>query len=313
VVSQSGGDGLAIYSLRPHCFGAPPPKPLPPKLLGRVPTAAYPVGAGVTPDLKTLAWISAKGLGVGPNPNGPVPLSKNDSDDHINSFGYLPSIVRGLSGVLPLPGKKQLGTLNKRSLADLVPVNHEKPPAGTPLVPPDVPGGGKIQHVFYIVRENRTYDQVLGDDKRGNGDAKLTLFPKTITPNAHALAKRFPLLDHVFANSEASIDGHFWTSAADVSDYVTKNWHQNYAGRGRPYDFGVYSVTWPGSRFIFDRALADGTSFFNYGEAIAGSVPLTDKDRNPAENAQVAAKFAQSDLGPPAGTACYPNDAYVGK
>ena len=115
-----------------------------------------------------------------------------------------------------------------------------KPPPDTPIT-----AGGPIEHVFYVVRENRTYDQILGDDPRGDGDPKLTLFGQDVTPNAHALAQRFPLLDHVYANSEASIDGHFWTSAGAVSDYVIKNWHQNYAGRKRPYDFGVYSVTWP--------------------------------------------------------------------
>ncbi len=334
VVSQSWEYDLAVYSLRSRCARAPRKRqtstthgtgreraalrvtraggPQAPKLLGRVPTAAYPVAAGVTPDLKSLAWVAAKGLGVGPNPHGPNPLSKKDSDNQINSFQYLPSIVRGMSGVVGVPRRSAFKRLNSQALAELRPVNHEAPPAGTPIVPPDL-GGGKIQHVFYIVRENRTYDQVLGDDKRGNGDSKLTLFPQKLTPNAHALAKRFPLLDHVFANSEASIDGHFWASAATVSDYVVKNWHQNYAGRGRPYDFGVYAVTWPAKRFIFDRAMADGVNFYNYGEAIAGDVPLTDKDRTPQENAQVQQKFAKSDLGAPVPGSCYPNDAYIGQ
>ena len=340
VASQSGEDDVAVYALRSRCTQRAPRRksqtssthgkgirraggparlsvtkaaaPRAPKLLGRVPTAAYPVAAGVTPDLKSLAWVSAKGLGVGPNPNGPNPLSTKNNDNQINSFQYLPSIVRGMSGVLAFPRRSAFNRLNSQALAQLHPANYEAPPPGTPIVPPDA-GGGKIQHVFYIVRENRTYDQVLGDDKRGNGDPKLTLFPEKLTPNAHALAKRFPLLDHVFANSEASIDGHFWASASAVSDYVVKNWHQNYAGRGRPYDFGVYAVTWPAKRFIFDRAIADGVSFYNYGEAIAGDVPLTDKDRTPQEDAQVNQKFASSDLGPPVPGSCYPNDAYIGK
>jgi hypothetical protein len=115
----------------------------------------------------------------------------------------------------------------------------------------------------------------------------------------------------VYANSEASIDGHFWTSAGAVSDYVVKNWHQNYAGRKRPYDFGVYSVTWPAKRFLFDQAQKQGLTWFNYGEAIAGVVPLTDRDRTPAETAEVTAKFAKSDLGIAPG--CYPNNASIGK
>src|SRR4029078_12863174 len=94
------------------------------------------------------------------------------------------------------------------------------------------------------------------------------LFGEEITPNAHALAERFPLLDHVYANSEASIDGHFRTSAAAVSDYVAKNWHANYGGRGRPYDFGTYSVTWPAAGFLFDHAAKQGISVVQLGGGI---------------------------------------------
>ncbi|MEA2374539.1 MAG: hypothetical protein QOD53_1002, partial [Thermoleophilaceae bacterium] len=160
-------------------------------------------------------------------------------------------------------------------------------------------------------RENRSYDQILGDDPRGDGDPKLTLFGGDTTPNAHALAHRFGLFDHFYANSEASIDGHFWTSAAKVADYVNKTWFQNYGGRGRPYDYGVSAVTWPANGFLFDQAERQGISYFNYGEAIAGTVPLTDKDRTPAETQEVQRKFAKSDLGSPVG--CYPNDAYIGQ
>jgi DNA-binding beta-propeller fold protein YncE len=295
--------------------GAAAAKPF--ELLGRVPTASYPVFAGATPGRERLAWIAAKGLGVGPNPNGPNPLSSKDSDDAINTFQYLPSIVSGLTGSALFPTDAELKKLSARADAQVKPVNVEQAPAGTPLAP-----GGPIKHVFYIVRENRTYDQVLGDDPRGAGDPNLTLFGRDITPNAHELAKRFPLLDHVYANSEASIDGHFWTSAGAVSDYVVKNWHQNYAGRGRPYDFGVYSVTWPAKRFLFDAAQAQGISYFNYGEAIAGTVPFPDKDRTPDETQQVLTKFSHSDLGEAGltlfgvqvpSTNCYPNDASIGK
>jgi DNA-binding beta-propeller fold protein YncE len=287
------------------------------QLLGRVPTASYPVFAAATKKREDLVWISAKGLGTGANPNGPNPLSPNDSDDHINSFQYLPSIVSGIAGTARFPTDKELLKLNKRASAQVKPSNPQKAPAGTPLRE-----GGPIKHVFYVVRENRTYDQILGDDERGDGDPNLAIFGRDLTPNAHLLAQRFPLLDHVYANSEASIDGHFWTSAGHVSDYVTKNWHQNYAARGRPYDFGVYSVTWPAKRFLFDAAEAQGISYFNYGEAIAGTVPFPDKDRTPAETQQVLTKFSHSDLGEAGLTLfgvqvpssnCYPNDASIGK
>jgi phospholipase C len=222
-----------------------------------------------------------------------------------------------MAGVATFPTDAELRKLSPKANAQIKPVNATAPPAGTPLA-----AGGPIKHVFYIVRENRTYDQVFGDDPRGNGAPNLAIFGRNLTPNAHLLAQRFPLLDNVYANSEASIDGHFWTSAGAVSDYVTKNWHQNYAGRGRPYDFGVYAITWPAKRFLFDAAEAQGISYFNYGEAIAGTVPLTDKDKTAQDSQQSATKFSHSDLGEAGVNAfgvqvpssnCYPNDASIGK
>src|SRR3954447_24027053 len=282
------------------------------ELVGRIPVGSYPVDAEATPRRKSLVWLAAKGVGVGPNPNGPVVPSPYNNDDFINHFQYLPSIVRGASGVGAYPTDRSMRKLTPRAARQLRPSNPEKAPAGTPIRRPG--SGQKIKHVFYVVRENRTYDQVLDDDGRGDGDPKLTLFGNDITPNAHALARRFPLLDHVYANSEASIDGHFWTSAGAVSDYVTKAWHQNYGGRNRPYDFGVYSVTWPAAGFLFDRAEKDGVSYFNYGEAIGGSgYQLPHKDRTSKELGESMRKAGHSDIGNPATPGgCYPNDASIG-
>jgi sugar lactone lactonase YvrE len=266
-----------------------------------------------------LLYVSAKGVGTGPNPLGPQPNTPQDSDDRINETQYLPINNIGAAGVADYPTDATIRTLDATAGAQLRPSNPQSPPPDTPLR-----ADGPIKHVFYIVRENRTYDQVLGDAARGDGDPRLTLFGTQVTPNAHALVQRFPLLDHFYANSEASIDGHFWTSAASVSDYVHKNWFQNYrAGSnnpgGRPYDFGVYSVTWPANGFLFDQADRQAISYFNYGEAVAGDVPLNDKDRTNAENQSVAQKYTKSDLGAgafgvstPAGS-CYPNDASIGK
>jgi DNA-binding beta-propeller fold protein YncE len=351
LVADSGEDAVAVFALRSGCDTKPVALGTPGKgkkpgrhgsgrhedpqgdpkiavrsaaskvkafdLIGRVPTASYPVFAGASNHRERLVWIAAKGLGVGPNPNGPNPLSPLDNDNQINSFQYLPSIVSGLAGSAVFPTDAEIRKLSPKANAQIKPINAQTAPADTPLRP-----NGPIKHVFYIVRENRTYDQILGDDPRGRGDPHLTLFGQGLTPNAHALAQRFPLLDGVYANSEASIDGHFWTSAGAVSDYVTKNWHQNYAGRGRPYDFGVYAVTWPAKRFLFDAAQTQNIPYFNYGEAIAGTVPFPDKDRTDAENQQVITKFSHSDLGEAGinlagvqvpSTNCYPNDASIGK
>jgi DNA-binding beta-propeller fold protein YncE len=295
-VTEAGADDLAVFGLGRL------------RLIGRIPTAEYPsdvaVRGGRNPK---LVWLSAKGMGTGPNPDGPQPTSPFDTDDGIGHFQYLPLLNIGSVGIAALPSNAKIaGKLSRQAAAAIRPANFEPPPAGTPLRP-----DGPIKHVFYIVRENRSYDQILGDDPRGDGDPSLTLFGEHITPNAHALARRFPLLDHVFANSEASIDGHFWTSAGAVSDYVNKAWFQNYGGRGRPYDFGVYAVTWPPNGFLFDQAERQGISWFNYGEAIAGDVGIfPDKDRTPDELAQVLVKQSKSDLGT---NGCYPNDASIGK
>ena len=286
------------------------------ELIGRVPTAHYPTAVAATPRRERLVWVAAKGLGTGPNTPKPGETIPEDTGsatagaDPAYRFHYLPTRVFGHSGIARFPTDAGLRRLTPRAARQIRPVNGQKPPAGTPITEPGP--GRKIEHVFYVVRENRTYDQILGDDPRGDGDPKLTLFGEKITPNAHALAKRFPLLDHVYANSEASIDGHFWTAAAAVSDYVNKSWHQNYGGRDRPYDFGVYAVTWPAARFLFDQAEKQGISWFNYGEAIAGTAPLPDRNRNDEETREVAAKFAKSDLGVPNPPNCFPNDASSG-
>jgi DNA-binding beta-propeller fold protein YncE len=277
------------------------------ELIGRIPVASYPTGAWATPGSRKLVWLSGKGLGVGPNPRGPAPTNPLDDDSHQSLFQYLPREIRGLGGILRFPTDRQVRRYTPRASKQIRPSNDTPAPPGSPIAGPGP--SQKIKHVFYIVRENRTYDQVLGDDPRGDGDPKLTLFGPEITPNAHALAQRFPLLDHVYANSEASIDGHFWTSAAAVSDYVVKAWQQNYGGRGRPYDFGVYAVTWPAKRFLFDQAEAQGISWFNFGEAIAGTVPLPDRSRTAAEEEQVRTKLLKSDLGQ---NGCFPNVASSG-
>jgi len=302
-VAEEGADDVAVLDITKRK----------PTLAGRIPTAAFPTDVAI--HAGKLVWLSAKTFGFGPNPNGPNPTSPQNNDNQIGLLSYLPSAIRGSVGVMNAPGRAALAKMTPVAVRQMVPVDRTQPPKGTPLRP-----NGPIKHVFFIVKENRTYDQILGDLGRGDGDPKLELFNSDVTPNGHALANRFPLVDHLYANSEASIDGHFWTSAGAVSDYVQKNWMQNYGGRGRPYDFGVYAVTWPGSGFLFDQAQREGISYFNYGEAIAGTVPVfPDKDRTSAMQQEELAKFANSDLGTgfpsvggvAPGGQCYPNDADI--
>jgi len=315
-ITDSGEDAVAVFGLVSKC--SKKGKPLgTPKLLGKVPVGSYPTWAGATPHNKQFVWVSARGVGVGPNPKGPNPLSPADSDNAINTFQYLPSFVTGSAGIAKGLTDKQIHAFTKKVNKQLIPSNHEKAPAGTPIVAP-TGANPKIKYVWYFVRENRTYDQVLGDDPRGDGDPNLTLFGKDLTPNLHALVQRFPLLDHVYANSEASIDGHYWAAAGAVTDYVVKNWHQNYAGRGRPYDFGAYVISDPPNGFLFDQAAKDNIKYYNYGEAVAEVSPFPDRDRTQAETARNLAKFANTDGAVPVapnnvpGGKCYPADIAIG-
>ena len=130
-----------------------------------------------------------------------------------------------------------------------------------------VRANGPIRHVIYVVKENRTYDQVLGDLPRGDGDPTLTLFGATVTPNEHALARRFGILDATFADAEVSADGHNWSMAAFANDYLERFWPPNYGSRRNAYDFedGADAST-PHSGYLWNAALRAGISLRNYGE-----------------------------------------------
>ena len=133
---------------------------------------------------------------------------------------------------------------------------------------------GPIQYVFYILKENRTYDQVLGDLPQANGDARLVLFGESNTPNHHALARDFILYDNFFVDGDVSADGHFWSMAATATDYVARLWTTTYSGHAEsafdaPYDGDEdhdHPVAAPASGFLWDRAKKIGITYRDYGE-----------------------------------------------
>ena len=320
-VAESGADEIAVVRL-PSRRTRPA---LEWTLVGRIPTAEDPqavvTAAAQSGRAAQLLYVAARGVGVGPNPTGPVTTDPFDpifwafnwlaptTDVFSFSSGttYLPAMVDGRAGLMRLPSDAQVKRLSPMATRQIHPRDAQAAPAGTPLR-----ADGPIKHVFFVVRENRSYDQLLGDLGRGNSDPHLVVFGQNVTPNLHALVTRFPLLDHVFANSEASIQGHFWTAAASVPDYVDRNWVQEYAGRGRPNDFGLYAVTFPGNGFLFNQAERQHISYYNYGEAIAGNEPsLPDRDRTPEVLAEEQLVAANSDLGPEFG-GTYPNDLFIG-
>lgn len=318
-VAESGADELAVIALP----GSTTPDDALWQLVGRIPTAAQPQAVATTTahngQPEKLIYVSAEGMGIGPNPSGPNPVLASDpifwafspNAPTNNVFGgvqYTAKMVRGEAGILTLPDDDEVRAHTPVAAQQLVPTNAQLAPPGTPLR-----AGGPIKYVFFIVRENRTYDQLLGDVPAGNGDPKLTVFGKAVTPNLHALVTRFPLLDATYANSEASIQGHYWTASAGVPDYVTRNWVHQYAGRGRPSDFGTYAVTWPGNGYLFNQAEKQGISYFNYGEGFSGgSAQIPDRNRTPALLRKQIAVQANSDLGPPFG-GCFASDVSIGQ
>jgi hypothetical protein len=134
-----------------------------------------------------------------------------------------------------------------------------------------------IRYVVYIIKENRTYDQVLGDLPEGNGKAGLCLFPERVTPNLHALAREFVLLDNFYANAVVSASGHEWSMAGYASEFVEKSWPISYGHKGTnvPYPAeGHFAAAVPALGYLWDRAAAAGVSYRSYGEFVVnGSRP----------------------------------------
>ena len=314
-VAESGADALAVIRLPGN--GTPARQDW--TVVGRVPTAEEPEAVLTAPAQggrpARLIWVAARGVDTGPIPTGPDPVQPNDPifwafhpippptvDIFHQGVAYGAIMLRGQAGLMALPSDAQIAKLTPVADGELHPVGAQSAPANTPLR-----AGGPIKHVFFVVRENRSYDQMLGDVKRGDGDPKLLVFNKSVTPNMHSLVNRFPLLDNLLANSDASIQGHYWTAAASVPDYVTRNWVQNYAGRFRPSDFGVYAVARPAGGFLFDQAQRQHISYFNYGEVVSGLSAVPDRDRSAALLKEEKLVAAHSDFGPgvtPGG--CYP-------
>jgi DNA-binding beta-propeller fold protein YncE len=200
------------------------------RVAGFLPSGWYPTGAAFSRDGSRIFVLSGKGLTSSPNPRGRQPAIPEAAGQ------YIGALLQGSLSVLPAPGAAALAAYT-RTVYALTPYSDASrlKPARAPRrspVPRRVAGASPIKHVFYIIRENRTYDQVLGDMPEGNGDPNLCLFGDDVTPNAHALAREFVLLDNFYVNAEVSYDGHAYSTGAYATDFVEKVWPMNYALRG---------------------------------------------------------------------------------
>jgi DNA-binding beta-propeller fold protein YncE len=246
---------------------------------GFIPTAWYPTCVRVVKN--TIFVTNGKGLTSKANPYGPSP-KKEEVTHHADlnkkpKVQYIGGLFRGTLQAIPKPDDKQL-SIYSQSVYNNTPYTKEKEmlskgEAGNP-VPLRVGDLSPIKHVFYIIKENRTYDQVLGDIPEGNGDPGLVLFGENITPNQHALARQFVLLDNFYVDGEVSADGHNWTMGAYATDYLEKNWPTSYGGRGGSYPGeGKREIANNKNGFIWDFCKRFGVSFRSYGEFIENNEP----------------------------------------
>ena len=157
-------------------------------------------------------------------------------------------------------------------------VTGAAPAPGNPI-PSKVGEPSPIRYVVYVIKENRTYDQVFGDMKQGNGDPNLCLFPEAITPNHHALVSEFVLLDNFYVESEVSADGHEWTMGAYATDFVERLWPLGYRGDRRvpyPAEGAHDEAARPAGGYLWDKAAAKGVSYRSYGEFVANGRTAAD-------------------------------------
>lgn len=251
------------------------------QVLGFIPVGWYPTAAQILPD-KRLVVLNGKGSGSFANPKGPRPdVQVARSHEGIRNDQYVGSIQRGtLSWIDPF-NEEQLDTYT-RTVAANSPYRDQllddaRVPQGNPI--PTAPGAASpIEHVLYIVKENRTYDQVFGTLGKGNGDASLALFDEKSAPNHFKLAREFVLLDNFYVNADVSADGHNWTLAAIAPDYVQRLWPNSYAARRRHYDYeGGEAAAIPPAGYIWTNALSAGLSMRNYGYFVTNKPqPVTD-------------------------------------
>lgn len=243
---------------------------------GFIPTGWYPTNVKVIGGKVFVA--NGKGLTSLPNVKGPDPTKSDqavnyqqgDYKKQQSKIQYIGGLFKGTLSIIKEPTEAQLAAYSKTVYAN-TPYTKQKErwskgEKGNP-VPMKVGDVSPIKYVFYIVKENRSYDQVLGDLPDGNGDTSLVLFGQRITPNQHKLATEFVLLDNFYVDGEVSADGHNWSLSANATDYLEKTWPTSYGGRGGDYDAeGNRAIANPKRGFIWDFCKRAGVSYRTYGE-----------------------------------------------
>jgi YVTN family beta-propeller protein len=245
------------------------------KVIGLIPVGWFPGAVRYHPALHTLCVANIKGIGATklvPRTAG-IPVRSNSGSSPASPKLSTKDFY-GTVSLVPEPSQRQLVTLTKTALRNIhAPKLTEAmlpPRPGQPSCPnPERVGEPSVfKHVVYVIKENRSYDQILGDMPEGNGDPSLCTFGELYTPNQHKLAREFVLLDNTYCSGVQSADGHQWTDSAIANEYVER---QLTSGTPRSYPGGktednIDALAWASSGFIWDNALAHGKTFRNYGE-----------------------------------------------
>ena len=250
--------------------------------LGFIPVGWYPTSVRVTPDGKRLLVANGKGILPKANRHGPQP-----GPDRLSSLReHIGGLFQGTLSIIDLPKASAFEGEMKKYTAQAyrcLPATNSASAAGSleknPI--PRVAGDPTpIKYCIYLIKENRTYDQVLGDLRPGNGDPSLCLFPERITPNHHQLAREFVLLDNFYVESEVSADGHEWTMGAYATDFVEKTWPLTYGHNKHkkfPYPAeGNFPIATPAGGYLWDRAREAGVSYRSYGEFVSNGKTTND-------------------------------------
>lgn len=259
--------------------------PLRPRPVGFIPVGWYPTKVMALKD-NTVLVLNGKGGRSLANPQKQ----------------YIASLFDGSLSIFLLPDEKKLAEYTQQVFkntpykqASLLKAAY----IGESPVPREVGQPSPIKHILYIIKENRTYDQVFGDMPEGNGDSSLCLFGETVSPNHHKLAKEFVLLDNFYVNSEVSADGHNWSTAAYATDYVEKTWPAQYGGRGGRYDYeGDQPTATPKAGYMWTLCAQKGVSFRMYGEFVdaGASEGKPGKPRDPGIGKNFAPYYRGWDL-----------------
>ncbi|MHB1426829.1 MAG: bifunctional YncE family protein/alkaline phosphatase family protein [Gemmataceae bacterium] len=287
-VANADANNIAVFQIAKRGQAQP---------LGFIPTGWYPTCVRFDAKAKKLYVANGKGLTSRANPQGPNPSLGRG---YPSLEQYIGGLFRGTLSAIDMPTPERMAEYTKQAYAcsplrvDLAPPGDW--PEGNPIPPrlPSQNGGGKgggrdaspIKHCIYIVKENRTYDQVFGDMKEGNGDPNLCLFDEKVTPNHHKLARQFVLLDNFYVDGEVSADGHQWSMGAYCTDFVEKVWPLTY--RGKPSgsslkNLDIYpseghfdSIARPSGGYLWDRCAEAGVSYRSYGEWVADAKKVGD-------------------------------------